>query len=585
MELEKIKCQQNKYSHVGTILPKPTSKNGAVPQDSFFHAVVRLQIKFRKQNNEEEFLKSLNGKASRKVQAIHHGGMFPSRNVKKNRITMFRIIILTICTVAAIFSVPVSGFFAEEPQRAKNVILMIGDGMGFSSDIAGTYYRYGKKQAQRYHQFRQLAAATFSIASTDFEEDRDTGYASDYFWKGLCGSQRMNDITCTTDSAASGTALNWGHKTLDGRIGMDLRGRPVKLIAEEAAAIGKGVGILTTVTLSNATPASVMAHQFSRKQNIEISRELILDQEGLTVLIGTGHPEMRMGTADEGEKPDDDDYKYVGGSLLWRLLKNDHLDEIKMIDTKADFDALKLRKNAQKISKRILGVLPDGDSLPPLDALPENGSTELIDTYFEGKRAELMNYFPSLADLSVGTLNLLSNNENGFYLMIEGGAIDSANHERNLTRCVLEHTGFSRAIDAVIDWVETYSSWDETLLIITADHETGHLWGPNTYDDLNENGVWDSDEPDNGFQHIVNNGAGKLPGAQYAAANHSNALVPVWIHGAGENYLDLCIRGRDTTAAEFYNKDGYSFNGEYIYNCDIPRIMRAAFGIKQDKKD
>ena len=80
--------------------------------------------------------------------------------------------------------------------------------------------------------------------------------------------------------------------------------------------------------------------------------------------------------------------------------------------------------------------------------------------------------------MSKAAINCLDKNPKGFYLMIEGGAVDWANHANQPARMVEEQIDFVEAVEAVAGWVETHGGWDETLLILTADHECGLLWGP-----------------------------------------------------------------------------------------------------------
>ena len=457
---------------------------------------------------------------------------------------------------------------------AKNVILFIGDGMGFNTDIAGTYFRFGENQAQRYHSFRMMASATFGITAADFDEEKETGYDSAQFWSGLdAGRVGSSDRSCVTDSAASGTALNWGHKTENQRIGSDYLGEPVRLFGDRAEAAHKSVGAVTSVQLSHATPAAVKAHQYSRKRYREIFREQVLDQPGLTVLMGTGNPNYLNGEAlDDKAKRNGE---FVGGLEFWNLLRaNQESLGVKLIDDPAEFQTLAETTPDQEgeIPKRVIGVVRSTTSMIPVDGVPE-GAPNRTD----------VTGLPTLSVMTLGALNILARNENGFYLMVEGGAIDYANHAENLDSAVREHTGFTRAIDTAIDWVEKYSSWDETLLIITADHETGQLWGPETYTDENKNRVFDSGEEFHGFQPMENRGKGVVPGGQYGHQHHTNALVPVWIHGAGSEWIDKFIRGKDTKAAEFYAPNGYPWNGDYIYNSDVGKIMAAAAGLQEKK--
>ena len=126
--------------------------------------------------------------------------------------------------------------------------------------------------------------------------------------------------------------------------------------------------------------------------------------------------------------------------------------------------------------------------------------------------------------MTTGALNVLHKNANGFFLMVEGGAVDWASHANQLDRMIEEQMDFNASVQAVMAWVNANSNWHDTLLIVTADHETGDLWGtgsglPATFND------------------VVNHGAGVLPGATFNSGDHTNSLVPLYAIGAGAELL------------------------------------------------
>lgn len=127
---------------------------------------------------------------------------------------------------------------------------------------------------------------------------------------------------------------------------------------------------------------------------------------------------------------------------------------------------------------------------------------------------------PNLATMSKAALNVLDNNEEGLFLMIEGGAIDWAGHANQLGRNIEEMNEFNDAVDAVIDWVETHSNWGETLLIVTGDHETGYLSGS-----------------EDALTKVINNGAGVLPTVHWLSGSHTNQLIPLYAKGQGASLL------------------------------------------------
>ncbi len=164
--------------------------------------------------------------------------------------------------------------------------------------------------------------------------------------------------------------------------------------------------------------------------------------------------------------------------------------------------------------------------------------------------------FPSLKacqtwQLTRSALTQLAQNPNGFYVMIEGGAIDWAGHDNRPGRLIEEQIDFDLAIEAVEDWVEKNSNWDETMLFITADHECGYLTGPGS-------------NPD--WMPLTNNGKDKMPGMEFHSPQHTNQLVPVFAKGAGTEKLLEHIYGKDERV------------GAYADNTDISKVIRSFWG-------
>ena len=128
----------------------------------------------------------------------------------------------------------------------------------------------------------------------------------------------------------------------------------------------------------------------------------------------------------------------------------------------------------------------------------------------------LIETVPTLEEMTKAALNILDDDPDGFLLMIEGGAVDWANHSNQSGRLIEEQIAFDNAVHAVVDWVKANSNWGETLLIVTGDHETGYLTGPGS---------------DPGWMPIVNNGAGYLPGMEWHSGDHTNSLIPLFAKG------------------------------------------------------
>jgi hypothetical protein len=158
----------------------------------------------------------------------------------------------------------------------------------------------------------------------------------------------------------------------------------------------------------------------------------------------------------------------------------------------------------------------------------------------------------TLAEMSVAAVNVLDNDSSGFFLMIEGGAIDWANHNNELPRLIEEYTSFYNAIDSVVAFLAQTEQLDETLIIVTSDHECGYLWGPET--------------DGNKFTTPLNNGKGNMPSAVYYSTNHSNALIPFFAMGPAS---DIFYSYADETD---------SVRGAYLTNSEVAQAVKMLWG-------
>lgn len=177
--------------------------------------------------------------------------------------------------------------------------------------------------------------------------------------------------------------------------------------------------------------------------------------------------------------------------------------------------------------------------------------------------------------MALAAINVLDADPDGFVLLIEGGAVDWVNHANNGGRMVQEHGDFNRAVNAVVAWVEKNSSWNETLLIITADHETGAIWGPGAWTDTDGDRRFGAGDGFAGFSTPTNNGRGQMPGLSYASGNHTNDLVPLWAIGPGaERFRDFT--SRDVKAAELWGAAFGGWDGSYVDNTTVFTVMHEA---------
>jgi len=317
-----------------------------------------------------------------------------------------------------------------------------------------------------------------------------------------------------------------------------------------AESTGKATGVVTSVPFSHATPAAFVAHNESRNNYHEIAHEMIM-KSAVDVIMGCGHPFYD----DDGKKLPSPDYKYASRED-WNAVKkgiagadadgNGLADFWTFIDSREDFQKLM----SGEAPDRLLGI-PTAAST--LEAGRSGG-----DEQSEPFSPPLTENVPTLTEMSKAALNVLDNDPDGFYLMIEAGAIDWTCHSNNGPRLVEEAVEMENMVQAVVAWVESNNSWDETLVIITADHETGYLTGPDSGDKVSASG-----ESMPAYNELQNNGAGKMPGFEFHSGGHTNSLVPVFAKGASANGLATLARGNDPV------------RGSYIDNTDIALYLKS----------
>jgi alkaline phosphatase len=307
----------------------------------------------------------------------------------------------------------------------------------------------------------------------------------------------------------------------------------------------------------------------------------------LDVIMGAGHP--LYDASGNRLKPDPDDaeaFEYVGGPETWaRLTSDEGLNGFTFIDEVAEFERLAA---GEDVPERVVGI---ARSISTLQA--QRQGLPAGDTVSGMARRDDV---PSLATMTRGALEVLDRNPNGFYLMAEGGAVDWMGHANDMGRFIEEQIDFDRAVAAVIDWVEENSSWDETLLIVTSDHETGGIWGAGTFRN-GEGGPIAADRSEDAieaarfdprddtfveFRAVQNLGAGRLPGYQWASGNHTNELVPLWALGAGAETFHEFTR-TDRQAAELWGEP-YGWDGAYVDNTAVFHVMNAAFAATGERE-
>ncbi|MCC7495568.1 MAG: alkaline phosphatase [Fimbriimonadaceae bacterium] len=410
----------------------------------------------------------------------------------------------------------------------KNIIMLIGDGCGQHHFAAGSIYRFGAPGRAAHDRFPvKLFASTYSSESG--------GYDPATVWTSLAAMQAK-----PTDSAAAATALATGVKTYNAAIGVGPDKQPLPNIVERAEARGKATGVVSTVPLSHATPAGFVAHQPSRSSYAAIASEMIL-RSAVDVIIGGGHPDFDAA----GRPAAKADPNYVGGAETWAQVQAGRAGADADRDGRPDpFTLVTARSAVVKLAsgrtpRRLLVVPPVRESWQA--GRPQGKPRRPFDD-------PLLAAVPTLAEATAAALNVLDDDPDGLFLMVEGGAIDWASHNNDAIRMVEEVIDFQQAIEQVIAWVEQRSSWEETLVIVTADHETGCLTAP-----------------DGQLATALRGHRGELPALLWNSKGHTNSLVPVYARGAGSERLTAAATRRDPV------------RGAYLDNTDLAKAMFAAW--------
>ena len=296
-------------------------------------------------------------------------------------------------------------FAAMLPQLAeaapKNIIFMIGDGMGPAYLSAYRYY--------------QDNPTTKKVESTIYDE----------LWVGVA-STYPDDDTIVTDSAAGATALATHIKSYNGAISVNHQHQPLTTMLEIAKAKGMHTGIVATSQINHATPASFMAHNKSRKNYTEIADDFV-DNKVSGKFVA--------------------DVMFGGGTQYFIRKDRNLVQEFQQ----AGFSYADNWQDLTKLSK-----------LPAMALLAPVGLPSALDNPVAHP----------LQTMTEKALQLLTPSDKGFVLMIEGSQIDWCGHANDIACAMAEMDDFAKAIRIAKAYVDSHP---DTLLVITADHETGGL--------------------------------------------------------------------------------------------------------------
>jgi alkaline phosphatase len=460
------------------------------------------------------------------MNALHFSMKFIDMKCK-----FFPAILAFLATVSALFLIS----SCRRGPRPLNIILMISDGCGYNCFDLATLYQYGQTGEQVYDSFPvRFAVSTYSASSTPYEPQK--AWASFDFV-----------LSDPTDSAAAATAMATGTKTNDNTVCLGPDGSRLTSIVELAEIFGKKTGTVTSVTFCHATPASFLAHEESRYEYGEIAQQIIRESPA-DVVMGCGHPYFNR----NGEPVEEPDFRYVGNQETWEALLSGQAGA----DADADGipDPWAVIQTAEAFRSLIDGPAPDRvfGIAPTYRTLQQeregDGQADPFDV-------PLVQTVPSLSEMALAALNVLDDDPDGFFLMIEGGAVDWACEDNQTGRLIEEQISFNQAVEAVVEWVETHSRWEDTLLIVTSDHETGYITGPGSGKELPEGDILRTWKP------LVNKGKGRVPDMEWHNDYHTNSLVPLYAIGYGSERFTVLADEKDPV------------RGFYLDNTEIGLLM------------
>ena len=270
-----------------------------------------------------------------------------------------------------------------------------------------------------------------------------------------------------TDSAASATAMATGQKVNNGVVSMAYPGDGHELttVLEQARDRGQHTGLVTTTYMTHATPACFGAHEPTRNNTSQIAADYF-NQSRPNVLFGGGANGMSPTGA------------FVAG---YNVVQN---------------------------TAGLLAFDPEA-----VDHISGQFGSSHLPYEYDG-----LGNLPHLHQMTDVALDVLDNNPDGFFMMLEGGRIDHAGHDNDIIRNVYETIEFANSVQSVLDWA---AGRDDTLVIVTADHETG------------------------GLHVLADNGPGQMPTVSWSTTGHTGVNVPIYAWGPNADLVTGVLDNTD----------------------------------------
>ncbi|MFM8476049.1 MAG: alkaline phosphatase, partial [Planctomycetaceae bacterium] len=449
-------------------------------------------------------------RSEEKLQKIY--GYVPERTVNPNAIWMDQTNVYDIQAAAAV-------------AGKKHIFLVVFDGMDWQTtqaaaiwNSASVPYKYGRGSGTHFQSYTAGGTTQFGFfvtsphnEGTDVDVDAQTvanpggtvrgGYDASVggiapwsvpvdpgylITKGAATSPKH----AYTDSSSSASSMTAGIKTFNGAINVDASGGLISTIAHQLQLQGWRVGAVSSVPISHATPACTYAHNVARDDYQDLTRDMLglksiahpdAPLPGMDVVIGGGYgvtAKSSDGIKKQGRNFVEGPIYLTEADLKTADVQNggQYVTAVRTAGTDGTEVLQTAATAAAANGQRLLGFFGNGNNGGHLPFATANGSGQpavggsgKAETYTEADLTEN----PTLAEMTSAALTVLGRDDKRFWLLVEPGDVDWANHDNNLDNSIGAVNSGDAAVRVITDWVEQHSNWKESLLIVTADH--GHM--------------------------------------------------------------------------------------------------------------
>ncbi len=319
--------------------------------------------------------------------------------------------------------------------KVNNIIMIVGDGMG--PQQVGLLLTYA----------RQAPNSVIKNRTTAFDRILNDG--------GILGvSMTYAANTLVTDSAASATQLASGIPAGSEMIGSDKDGNPTTTILEIAKKLGKSTGLISDTRITHATPAAFAAHQVHRSLENSIAVDML--NTGADVMLSGGLQHWIPTEANNKDSQICKELEQMTEGAVGILSKReDNRNLLKEARQKGYILAFN-KSQLEQADGKVLGLFAPSGMHDGISATHAKDNPDRI--------------MPGLRDMTVKAINILSKNNNGFFLLVESGQIDWAAHDNDTGTMLHEMLKINETLDYILDWARNR---EDTLIVVTADHETG----------------------------------------------------------------------------------------------------------------